>query len=190
MSVECKVPPNFEGKLKEHLAQCGVKVTKSVVSFTLVELLVVFDKMEESFPERSLIHQLKQSVLTTGMTPDTCSTLLFGLQDLYDRYQWASAVVDDLDRLASLRDAISTRKRLVKSIKALGVGNFNDDMKALNSVATRILIEQEMSEDDRLYDLAAFFLAEIADMLCSRKEHLEFFQEVQMIFLGQNFLEK
>jgi hypothetical protein len=173
-----------------HLTSCGAVMdeVQDDPEVSVVDLLVEVNKIQKKYPTKKLIAEVQRYAVVVSLPNRRVLTIARQIDVLYTRYPWAGHLVDDPDMLASVREAINTRPALQKCLWNMGQGKFNDDIKALLSTTTRILVECEKTGQDELYDVASFILAETAVQLLDRKTTSEFLHDVQVVFLGDKFI--
>jgi len=170
-------------RIKQHLDSCGVTLRETNSDLGVVECLLCLKNLDKRYPGKVLLKDLRESSLVSSAGFGDIVQLAEALGDMYEKYSWAGILVDDLETLSSLREAVGSRKELSKNISKLGEGDLLSDMKAVMSATTRVLVQSEKSGNVALLNVASFMLAEVASQLLENKGDRVFLEQVKAVFL-------
>ena len=172
-------------QIRHHLKACGVSLSETTEPPDVVGCLLCLKRLEDTHPDRTLLKNLRESSMVSSVGFGEIVQLAEALGRLYEKYPWAGLLVDDLETLQSLREAVRVRKELYKNLSRLGEGDLLADMKAVMSATTRVLIQSELSGNRGLLDVASFMLAEVASQLLNNQGDDLFLKQVKTVFLLQ-----
>lgn len=162
----------------------GVSPNKLAETKDLVHVLLLVDNMKEHYGEEPLLLTLREACLMGVASDEEATRAAIAVGELLSEFCWAVPVVSRPEWVISLREAVSTRRMLRRSLSRLGE-DFRADTKALLSAATRVLIEYEHRDDDQLLKVAGHLLLTAATVLSNRALPRDEARRIAALFIGE-----
>lgn len=165
----------------EYAASFGVESAGEEGTF--MESLVRVDAMASKYPDAPLVADLKEAALVGAASAERTAAVVAAVEELLRRFEWALPLVSDPGAVESVRRAVAQRRTLKRCVKRLG-DDYREDVKALTSAATRVMVEHEKRGDDGLLRVTGHLLLKAAQALADKRVDPEFCDDMRALFVG------